>query len=211
MDARQNIYIIGAQCTGKTTLVNALAAHYARQQDADQPAVIREVARSVLTRDGFTRQDIETSPMRAMQLQAAILAAQHKAEATILEGTRATWYISDRSGLDPLAYASTFVDREAVDTLLATSDWQRLETSMKSGLVVLCEAGCEWLVDDGTRLMPKSNEEWDRIHVAFQSLLAEREIRFVMLSRNIRSVEDRVAFVTSHHEQDRGVVERSRD
>lgn len=79
----KNIYVIGAQCTGKTTLVNALEEHFKSNnvdRNMPQPTVIQEVARAVLKEKGFTREDITTSPSRALQLQRHILDAQLHAE-----------------------------------------------------------------------------------------------------------------------------------
>jgi len=87
-----NVYVVGAQCTGKTTLVNALERFYTANNDVDHsnstktmngPRFIREIARSVLAKHGFTRGDITTSPSRALQLQRYILEGQHEAEHAI--------------------------------------------------------------------------------------------------------------------------------
>ena len=80
-----NIYIIGAQSTGKTTLVSALDKHFEQHQTylsepTARPHIIKEVARSVLRDHHFTADDIATSKPRALQLQRLILDAQSKAE-----------------------------------------------------------------------------------------------------------------------------------
>ena len=80
------LYIIGAQSTGKTTLVNALEETFHRnestkaERDVTKPHIIREVARTVLREKHFSRHDIATSPSRALQLQKHILNAQFDAE-----------------------------------------------------------------------------------------------------------------------------------
>lgn len=43
---------------------------------------------------------------------------------------------------------------------------------MRNGLVVLCEAGGPWLLDDGTRLVPKDLEDWSQLDSAFRAMLA---------------------------------------
>lgn len=60
-----NIYLVGAQCTGKTTLLEALRTHFVDAKDRDfhdhpthLPAVIEEVVRGVMRRKGFTVTDI---------------------------------------------------------------------------------------------------------------------------------------------------------
>jgi nicotinamide riboside kinase len=197
----RNVYIIGPQCTGKTTLVNALEKAF--RHDADkaltggqqQPLILREVARTVLKEKGFIREDITTSPTRALQLQQHILEAQHTAEATARASTPSFWYICDRSGLDPIVYTKCFVGSEAVEKLLASKTWLELETQMKEGVVVLCEAGCTWLVDDGVRLMPNDMEEWTRVDAAFRDLLQKRGIEYTIISKDMVDIRTRVEFV----------------
>ncbi|KAK0509824.1 hypothetical protein JMJ35_008218 [Cladonia borealis] len=68
------------------------------------------VARSVFREHHFTADDIVTSKPRALQLQRLIFNAQSKAKQSFGQ----EWYITDRSGLDPLAYAHRYVgDEEA--------------------------------------------------------------------------------------------------
>jgi ABC-type branched-subunit amino acid transport system ATPase component len=197
------LYIIGAQCTGKTTLVNAPETMFSRdelsipvQGTASRPAIIREVARTVLRDKHFSRDDITTSPSRALQLQKHILDAQHEAEQTAIGlNTPATWYISDRSGLDPIIYAQLFVGEEAAGEMLASEKWRELERRMKAGVVMLCEAGCSWLADDGTRLMPTGTEEWMLIDDAFRKLLAVRGICYTLVPSHVVSLEARVQLV----------------
>jgi hypothetical protein len=142
----KNIYVIGAQSTGKTTLVDALEDclsldNSSRNGQSKQPYIIREVARKVLEEKGYSRVDIETSTTRALQLQQHILEAQHNAELEATAQGTSPWYISDRSGLDPIVYASIFGGAEAAETMLASEIWLEMEARMKAGVVVLCEAG----------------------------------------------------------------------
>ncbi|KAF2844345.1 hypothetical protein T440DRAFT_473459 [Plenodomus tracheiphilus IPT5] len=199
----KSIYIIGAQCTGKTTLVNALEDCFKRSTDAkkDQcPLVIREVARKVLKEKHFNRIDITTSPKRALELQQDILAAQYDAETTACSTNSVAWYICDRSGLDPIAYTKCFVGESAAAEMLSSEIWQELESRMKKGIVILCEAGCRWLTDDGVRLMPKDDEDWMRVDVAFRELLKTRGIRFSSLSKDVEELKDRIDCVYSYVE-----------
>ena len=200
---RRNLYVVGAQCTGKTTLVNALEAAYTVQsvdeagEPLQQPSIIREVARTVLKEKSFTREDITTSPSRALQLQTHILEAQLEAERSASNDTPPRWYICDRSGLDPIAYAQTFVGVEAADEMLASAAWMQLERRMKDGIVILCEAGCSWLVDDGTRLMPTGLEDWMRVDGAFRELLGARGIGYTGIPKDMVSLAERVELVKS--------------
>ncbi|KAF2026560.1 hypothetical protein EK21DRAFT_115709 [Setomelanomma holmii] len=197
----KNIYIIGAQSTGKTTLINALEDYwkggaYGNGSTWPQhPLIIREVARTVLTEKNFSREDIATSPTRALQLQQHILAAQYKAETMACAPNASPWYICDRSGLDPIVYATCFVGAEAAADMLNSKIWLELEIRMKEGIVILCEAGCHWLTDDGVRLMPKNVEEWTRMETAFRDLLAARGIGFSTVSRDMTDLKLRVGYV----------------
>ena len=83
----KNIYIVGAQCTGKTTLVDALSKFFETQKNrylhdeaTPKPYIIKEVARSVIRKHKFTANDITSSKSRAAQLQKLILAAQCQIE-----------------------------------------------------------------------------------------------------------------------------------
>ncbi|KAF2101258.1 hypothetical protein NA57DRAFT_72700 [Rhizodiscina lignyota] len=196
----KNIFVIGAQCTGKSTLVNGLEGHFSQSLSlAPSPSIIREVARSVLHKYGFTRDDILNSPERALQLQEKILEAQFEAEGAILDDLTTKWYISDRSGLDPIVYAYLYVSEESAQRLLASPIWTALESNMKGGLVILCEAGCSWLVDDGTRLMPKDDKDWERVDLAFRMLLDMRDIEYILLPRDMKDLERRIEIVVEAH------------
>lgn len=201
---RKNIYIIGAQSTGKTTLVNALEAFYTMDNSTNksrksfpQPFIIREVARTVLKDKGFTREDITTSPSRALQLQKHILNAQREAESAASNDASLPWYICDRSGLDPIVYTQLFVGTKATEDMLASEAWKELEANMRAGIVMLCEAGCGWLIDDGTRLMPDNLEVWMRVDATFRRLLEARAIDYTVISKDMVSLDERVHVVRS--------------
>ncbi|RDW87960.1 hypothetical protein BP5796_03654 [Coleophoma crateriformis] len=198
----QNIYIIGPQSTGKTTLVNALEKAFASGDDSissynfTRPSIIREVARTVMKTCNFTRDDITNSPTKALRLQELILKAQLKAEEAVLNGSPSTsWFISDRSGLDPIVYAKLFVGEDAAQQMISSDEWKTLEERMKHGLVVLCEAGCTWLVDDGTRLMPKDEEDWLRVNSGFHEVLETLAIDNILMSKSILDLQQRVKVV----------------
>jgi nicotinamide riboside kinase len=203
-DSGRCLYIIGAQCTGKTTLVNALEDMFCRgglslpvQGIPSKPVIIREVARTVLRDKHFSRDDITTSPTRAWQLQKHILDAQFEAEQAAIgpDTPSTTWYISDRSGLDPIIYTQLFVGEDAAGEMLASEKWRELERRMKMGVVMLCEAGCSWLADDGTRLMPTGTEEWMRIDDAFRKQLAVCGIQYTLVPNHVVDLEARVQLV----------------
>ncbi len=195
----RNVYIIGAQSTGKTTLVKAFETHFAQLATGTssfRPVIIHEVAREVLkTNEHLRRKDLATSPDCAFQLQDLILAAQYHAEITSCSANASKWYIADRSGLDPIVYAKHFIGEHAAAKLLASDMWSELECRMKAGIVVLCEAGCRWLEDDGVRMMPRDMEEWMSIDAMFRELLQARGIGFCVISRDVVNVQQRVDYL----------------
>jgi nicotinamide riboside kinase len=201
----KSIYIIGAQSTGKTTLVNALAEAFQKQLQAtgaskQTPTVIKEIARTIVQREAqFSREAVAATPERALRLQHRILAAQYDAEIAISHANTPVpgpeWYISDRSGLDPIVYARCLVGKEAAADMLATTAWQELESRMKAGLVILCEAGGVWLQDDGLRLMPGDLDEWLKVDASFRDMLEARGIDYYVMSKEMLNIQDRVGIV----------------
>ena len=190
-----NIYVIGAQSTGKTTLVSALDEYFEQHrtylsEPVTRPHIIKEVARSVLREHHFTAGDIATSKPRALQLQRLILNAQSKAEQSFGQ----EWYITDRSGLDPLAYAHQYVGDEEARQLRQEDAWQDVEKRIREGLVIVCGIGGEWLVDDGIRLMPESRDDWVKIQSVFCSLLDELGMQYTILPSSVRNLGSRVDF-----------------
>jgi hypothetical protein len=161
------------------------------------------VARKVLKEKGYSRVDIETSRTRALQLQQHILEAQHNAEREATAQGNSSWYISDRSGLDLIVYASIFGGAEAAEAMLASEIWLDMEARMKAGVVLLCEAGCTWLIDDGIRWMPSDAEQWMRVDVAFRDMLRARGIRYDIVKKDMKDIAERVEFV-------RGLMDASR-
>lgn len=191
----RNIYIVGAQCTGKTTLVNALETHLDNSSQASRPAIIREVARSVLEKHSFTAADIRSSPERSLELQRRILSAQVTAEREALK--IADYLISDRSGADPICYALCYVGQEGAGSMLLSPEWCELKERMAEALVVVCEAGADWLDDDGVRLMPFDREEWLSFHRLFCRFLDESRLPYAVLFAEITDLDERVNFVLS--------------
>ena len=204
----RNIYIVGAQCTGKTTLVKALEEYFHASEtptNHDQssvlpPRIITEVARGVLQKHGFTANDITSSPARALALQQHILQAQLDAERCA--SAHDQWFISDRSGADPIVYARKYVGEEATSSLINSPAWSELGKRMKSSLVVVCEAGADWLMDDGVRLMPQNMDEWVAFHRIFCNSLDGWGITYEVLPFKIGSTAERIAFVVGKWESD---------
>ncbi|KAL7899408.1 AAA domain-containing protein [Trichoderma sp. TUCIM 5745] len=193
--APKNIYIIGAQCTGKTSLVNALENALRESLSATPPAVVKEVARSVLKIHGFTAKDITSDPGRCLQLQTLILEAQFNAEREAL--AKHDWIISDRSGMDPIIYASRHIGNEAVNAMVSSDYWRELRDRMSQSLVFVCETVEAWLVSDGVRLMPRDLQDWTEYDEEFCRMLDSAGIHYQMIPRSMQNLEDRVAYVWS--------------
>jgi len=66
---------------------------------------------------------------------------------------------------------------------------------MKTSLVFVCEAGANWLVDDGVRLMPGSWDEWMNTHQLFCCCLDELELQYEVIACHVTDVNERVRFV----------------
>lgn len=195
----KNIYIVGAQCTGKTTLADALSKffespknHYLHEGAVSKPYIIKEVARNVLREHKFTASDITSSKSRAAQLQRLILAAQYRIER---ETQRNGWFISDRSALDPIVYARFYVGDATANEMMNSEEWLEMREHMKQGLVFICESGVPWLFDDGTRLMPDDVSDWAKFHNLFCKMLDEAGIQYHVISKTMLALEERLAMV----------------
>ncbi|OCK94551.1 uncharacterized protein K441DRAFT_659892 [Cenococcum geophilum 1.58] len=197
----KNIYIVGAQCTGKTTLVHALSKFFETQKNrclhgeaTPKPYIINEVARNVLREHRFTASDITSSKSRAAQLQKLILAAQCQIER---ETQRNGWYISDRSALDPIVYARYYVGEDAAEEMMKSEEWLEMWECMKLGLVFVCESGVPWLFDDGIRVMPDDVSGWVKFHDLFCKMLNEAGVEYYLLPKTMLGLEERLAMVLS--------------
>lgn len=196
----RNIYLVGAQCTGKTTLTNAVAAHFESHLPPEkQPCTIKEVARTVLRNHRFNADDIVSSPERCLLLQTLILEAQAEAESKTLEGDQ-KWFISDRSGADPIVYAMVYLPSDdetdyQAHSLLKTEHWRVLKGRMAESLIVVFEPGMDWLTDDGVRLMPRDREEWVFFHRLFCQFLDDQGLHYVVLPKDMVDIRERVDFV----------------
>ncbi|KAF4959412.1 hypothetical protein FSARC_10737 [Fusarium sarcochroum] len=191
-----NIYIIGPQSTGKTTLVNKLRTEskiWLADTCIDGPVIVTEVARTVLVKNKFTAEDIKSSPERCLLLQQLILEAQAQAEKEVLQIS--SWFISDRSGFDPLVYAKKFVSADAVLDMQRQSAWVEVKARMERSLIVVCESPTPWLKDDGVRLMPDSDEVWTQLFQESCRLLDEVGIQYVVVPRTMLDLTARVEFV----------------
>ena len=201
-----DIYIVGAQCTGKTTLVKALQVHFNKGENSyerdghriSRPKIITETARIVLQDHNFTADDIKSSPIRALALQRLILQTQLSVERAMSERE---WFVSDRSGVDPIIYARKYVSKDAATDLITSPEWLELRERMRKSVIIVCEAGADWLANDGVRLMPESREDWIEFHQLFCSCLDDLGLRYEVLPCDVTSLRERVAFVLEKWER----------
>lgn len=191
MSAASSIYLIGAQCTGKTTLLKALTSSIKSKHPSVSFSTVTEVARDVLRQHYFTREDITTNPDRALQLQQLILNAQYEQESKLGQIT----ILSDRSGVDPIAYGMQYGPPRAQRLLEKSLEWQFLRERMKKSLVIVCPPHKKWSIDDGTRLMASSWEEWHNMHLTFVEILHENDIPFYVIPMSVVDINERVEFV----------------
>ncbi|PYI02588.1 hypothetical protein BO78DRAFT_422377 [Aspergillus sclerotiicarbonarius CBS 121057] len=191
---RTNIYIVGAHCTGKTTLIEALrhvSVRLASKIHAENPAIIDEVVRHVMRTDDFNASHVR-HPTAGLELQKRTLLAQFKAE----EVMDKKQFLSDRSGIDPIVYAGFFLGRPAAEALAALNEWHDLRERMKKALVIVCDPVNEsWLSSDGVRMTCESIEEWRSLGQAFRAALEEHEIEYVAIPGGMEGLEERVQFV----------------
>lgn len=189
---------MGAQCTGKTTLVDALKAHFTAEKALvlsgrviPPPRVLTEVARTVLRQHNFNANDIISSPKKALRLQELILKAQEQSE----QAAEGGWVISDRSGVDPIAYARRYVGEAAAQSLIESAPWTYLKERMKRSLIIVCEAGAEWLNDDGIRLMPEDRGDWMEFHDLFCTTLDSLGLTYHTIPYGLQDLDKRVNLV----------------
>ncbi|KAF2140419.1 uncharacterized protein K452DRAFT_335572 [Aplosporella prunicola CBS 121167] len=196
-----NIYLTGAHCSGKTTLLQALQTHFLTQIHTKQPTIINEVVRPVMRAHAFTAADVKDESKGPI-LQRATLAAQFVAEQRCNYNDKdkgegeTTWFISDRSGLDPIVYAQTYVGSAAAAALQESFEWGVLRENMRGALVVLYEAGnADWVSADEVRVKYETVEEWEALHRCFVKMLGEQGIAFVVLPKETVDLGERVRFV----------------
>lgn len=116
------------------------------------------MATTVRTKHKYTANNTTSSTDRPLALQNLILEAQSSAEKEALQ--RVDWFISDRSGFDPLVYAREHVSPQAVVEMRQLPFWMEERSVMETSLIVVCEAGMPWLMDDSVRLMPDNEDAW---------------------------------------------------
>lgn len=193
------IYIVGAQCTGKTTLCNGLIDQIHDQHSQLKVAMLSETARHVLELHQYTKNDVRGGGQRCLELQRLILHSQLEKEREF-RSQGIDVVVSDRCAVDPLVYAAFFCGMEAIEELLIECDKADMMNQLRQSTIVLCEPIQEWLFDDGTRLMPLNMDEWHEMHSQFRNLLEAFRIDYIVLTQTVRSLTDRVNFVLAKFE-----------
>ena len=200
---RSNVYFIGPQCSGKTTLLSALRAFYPDRDPAsrgiEQPFIIEEVVRVVMHEKGFQARDLYDS-VRGLQLQTHILLRQNQTE----EQLKDRWFFADRSALDTLVYAKEYTGLDALKALASTKEWAKSRLRMQHATVIVCEAGnTGWLSADKVRLAYQDTAEWKALNEAFFVMLREYGISYSVLPNAIKDLGERVALVSCLLETDK--------
>lgn len=96
-----------------------------------------------------------------------------------------------------MAYTLKYVGETAVNDLLKLEAWIEVRERMEMGVVIVCEAGMDWLTDDGVRLMPGSREEWIGFHRVFCGFLDRLGLVYEVLPCEVTEHQERVEFVLS--------------
>ncbi|KAK6844671.1 hypothetical protein PG995_014781 [Apiospora arundinis] len=109
--------------------------------------------------------------------------------------TSRCWLILDRSAIDPVVYAWQYAGPDTARTPIGSAEWQGMRDRMAASLVVVCEAGVEWLTNDEDRLMLTGREEWARAHEVFCQVLQQAHVPHVVLPCGLGRTEERVEFV----------------
>jgi nicotinamide riboside kinase len=186
----RNVYIIGPQSVGKTTLVNAVAGKL-----GGEVAIIQEVARNVMREKGYSRIDVDSGDSeRKFDMQHDIFKAQVEKELALLKvGTN---FLSDRSAIDPIIYLKHYSGDEGANRITSTDHWQKVRdrySDPNSSLIVLLSPVEEFLVDDSIRYIARSLDDWHALASSFRSFLWEQKIPFVEIGKECKLIDERVA------------------
>lgn len=133
-----------------------------------------------------------------IEMQRTILKAQVEAEEaarSVADGCAVRMVLSDRSAIDPVAYAvlagaNEEDSRERMRVLVDTPEFQVALGRYREATFILFKPVPEWLIDDGIRSMEKQDNHSE----VFRSILKELEIPYVELGGEIKDLEERVAF-----------------
>ena len=184
------LYVVGPASTGKTTLCNAIA----QSLKLRSWCYITEVARQVMKRRGFTREDVPK-----MEMQSGIMLAQLEREAEVCERARSigeTLILSDRSGVDPIVYAVLTAkdERQAQqkkNLLVEHPTFQNALKRYRKARFLLLRPVPEWVVDDGVR----SLEHHARSFHICRAVLTELGIPYHEIGEDMKDLLERTNWV----------------
>ncbi|KZT10827.1 uncharacterized protein LAESUDRAFT_809721 [Laetiporus sulphureus 93-53] len=182
------IFVLGPSSSGKTTLCEALA----KDLEIDPSCYIKEVARTVMRAQGFTRADTDT-----YEMQYAIMSAQLRTEEEVIGrmgGSNAVRLLSDRSAIDPIVYASTSTVSGALERrqrLLADSSLHAILPFYRDSLFVVLQPVREWMIDDGVRSL---EDPWIYLQT-LHATLDELKIPYIVIGEDTRDINHRVGLV----------------
>jgi nicotinamide riboside kinase len=190
----RSVCVVGPQSTGKTTLIDALADRF----QGNIP-VIKEVARHVMQEKGYTREDVDSpNRERRFALQRDIFTAQIEMENSFLVSGRTSSFLSDRSAIDPIVYLTHYAGPDESLRITSTVEWQKARrryADTQNFLIVLLSPVPEFLVDDNTRYMSKSLEDWHSLTNSFREFLDAQRIPFIEIGENCIDLKERVTLV----------------
>ncbi|GAA6020144.1 hypothetical protein JCM10207_006274 [Rhodosporidiobolus poonsookiae] len=181
------VLITGAHGTGKTTLANALLAHFAANGDGTSRhwTLIEETARKLLLSGEWTQEDFPR-----LEWEETLLAEQLK-----LEKAAVLPYIADRCLLDPLAYTALHHPPPVWRSMLASSALQPSLSAYRQRqktLIVHLLPVAEFWQDDGVRPSVATMDEWWRLTRLFEEVLKEAGVEWVELGEETVDLRERV-------------------
>ncbi|GAA6020146.1 hypothetical protein JCM10207_006275 [Rhodosporidiobolus poonsookiae] len=182
------ILITGAHSTGKTTLCHALRDRFAEMTaagEAPEWTLVEETARSLMKRDGWTREDVGK-----VEFQQALRTEQLWIEISVSRP-----YVADRCILDPIAYTALNHPSSVWLPLLHDPDVQGLLTSYRSRektLIVHLLPVPAFSHDDGVRAVSQSPDEWWALTKAFERVLEEAGVEWVSMDVETQVLQERV-------------------
>ncbi|BGP18889.1 hypothetical protein JCM10213_003012 [Rhodosporidiobolus nylandii] len=184
----ERILITGAHSTGKTTLAHALRDRLAAgDEDGRKWDLVGEVARKLMARDGWTRDDVHR-----LDWQEANLAEQLR-----VETAAAVPYIADRCLLDPAAYATLHHPENALLDTSAIRPLLDLYRNPRRTLIVHLLPVERFAHDDGVRSLTGSMEEWWSCSAMFGEILKKARVEWVEMGDEVEDLKERVERVLS--------------
>jgi len=189
MSLAKIIYLVGPHSIGKTTLAHALKNAF-----TPQPPILEEVARIVHAGDRFSPADLTGSPARCVALQLAILSQQYTSEENLILGGDET-FISDRAGIDCMAYVIKYAGRDSLGELQAAREWEVLMERYRDkekAIVILLEPNAEFWEKDEVRNEWGGLDDWRAFGNIFKDYMNEVGIPFKVIEEGFIDLQERV-------------------